>query len=151
VARAGQRLTNPFTGQTIVFRQTAADTEGELMELDSNYGEAGDAAPPHHHPSQDERFEVLEGELTAVVEGEERELRAGDTLEIPAGTPHQFRKAEGAEARLKWETRPALRTEDFLETMIGLLQDVKDGVEGASDPARAGAVFEEYADVYRAA
>ena len=41
MAQSGQRLTNPFTGQTIVFRRTAADTGGELLELESILRGAG--------------------------------------------------------------------------------------------------------------
>jgi mannose-6-phosphate isomerase-like protein (cupin superfamily) len=119
VAHTGQKLTNPFTGQSIVFRRTTEETAGELVEVESIYSTAGSAAPAHFHPSQDEHFEVLEGELTAVLDGEERELGPGDTLEIPAGTPHVFRKAEGVEARMIWVTRPALRTEEFFELVFG--------------------------------
>ena len=119
MARPGDRLTNPFTGQSIVFRRTTAETGGELVEVESIYSTAGSAAPAHLHPSQDEHFEVLEGELVAVLDGEERELGPGDTLEIPAGTPHLFQKAEGVEARMIWVTRPALRTEEFFELVFG--------------------------------
>ena len=44
----------------------------------------GSAPPPHFHPAQDERFEVLEGELSAVVDGAERTLRAGRHPRHPA-------------------------------------------------------------------
>ena len=147
MARAGRRLTNPFTGQTIVFVRTAEDTGGELLELESIYGSAGDAAPPHMHPAQDEEFEVLEGEIAALVDGSERRLVVGDALEIPAGTVHQFRKDEGVEARLRWVTRPALRTGEFLEALFALLSAVSEGDAGASE--RLPALFEEYRDVYR--
>ena len=53
-------------------------------------GPGGSPPPKHFHPAQDERFEVLEGALTARVDGEERELESGDVLEIPRGAVHQM-------------------------------------------------------------
>lgn len=149
MAQAGQTLTNPFTGQTIEFVRTAADTGGALLELESVYGPAGDAAPAHLHPAQDERFEVLEGEILAVLDGEERRLTTGDTVDVPAGTPQLFRKDEGLEARLRWETRPALRTEEFLSAMFALLHEVSEGDAAAAE--RLPEIFSEYSDVYRPA
>ena len=67
MAKAGDVLENPFTGQTLTFRRTTADTAGALLEVESRWAHAGQEPPVHHHPSQDERFEVLEGELRAQV------------------------------------------------------------------------------------
>lgn len=47
--------------------------------------------PLHVHHTEDELFRVLEGEFRFIVDGEERRLRAGDTLLAPKGVPHQFR------------------------------------------------------------
>ncbi len=79
-------------------------------------GEAG-MPPAHLHPKQDERFEVLEGTMRAVVDGEERVYSAGEAFEVPAGTPHQM-AAEGP-TRTRWEVRPALRTAEFFERLYG--------------------------------
>src|SRR5919202_1019604 len=62
--------------------------------------------------------EVLAGELTARVDGgEEQKLHAGETLDIPAGTKHQMWNAAAAEARVRWETRPAGRTEEWFRAI----------------------------------
>jgi mannose-6-phosphate isomerase-like protein (cupin superfamily) len=61
-------------------------------------------APPgrgpslHRHP-YDEIFIVQEGEATAVVGDEERQVRAGDILVIPAHTPHAFQNSGEAHLR----------------------------------------------------
>jgi quercetin dioxygenase-like cupin family protein len=85
----------------------------EVLEMEAFYTGRGRFPPEHYHPSQDEQFEVLEGAVKAVVNGEELRYVAGDSFDIPAGTPHQM-AGDGA-ARVHWEVRPALRMADFFE------------------------------------
>jgi len=74
VARAGDVLENPTTGERIVFRKTAVETNGEALEYEILFTPRGFGAQEHHHPRQQERHEVLEGELGIVVAGRERRL-----------------------------------------------------------------------------
>jgi hypothetical protein len=61
MARAGDELVNPVTGLRTVFRKTARETSGELLQVDW-IGERGwTTGPDHIHPRQEERFEVLSG------------------------------------------------------------------------------------------
>ena len=113
MARRGLTITDPTTGQTITFKQTSADTDGALLELETTYVEGGGRPPAHRHPTQDERFSVLEGQLHVRVGRERRTLGRGATIEIPAGTAH----AMHGNARVQWEVRPALHTEQFLEAV----------------------------------
>ena len=85
--------------------------------MEASYsGEAG-MPPEHLHPNQAERFEVLEGTMRAIVDGEERVYEVGESFAVPPGTPHQM-GAEGR-ARMRWEVRPALRTAEFFERLYG--------------------------------
>jgi mannose-6-phosphate isomerase-like protein (cupin superfamily) len=92
---------------------TGADTHGELHEMRATYAPRSPSPPAHHHPAQDERFEVLEGTLTFVVDGVTREVGAGSTIDIPAGAVHQVRNAGDEPAVALWQTRPASRTGEF--------------------------------------
>jgi mannose-6-phosphate isomerase-like protein (cupin superfamily) len=85
----------------------------EVLEMEARYAGRGDLPPEHYHPRQHERFEVLEGAVRVIVDGDERRYGAGDTFEIPAGTPHQM--AGDGPARVHWEVRPALKTAEFFE------------------------------------
>jgi quercetin dioxygenase-like cupin family protein len=89
----------------------------EELEMEASYsGEA--AMPPEHlHPRQAERFEVLEGRMRTIIDGEERLYEQGESFEVPAGTPHQM-AAEGP-TRTRWEVKPALRTAEFFERLYG--------------------------------
>ena len=109
---AGQEIEG-FGGMRLRF----VTVEPEELVMEATYsGEAG-MPPAHLHPKQDERFEVLEGTMRAVVDGEERVYTAGEAFEVPAGTPHQM-AAEGP-TRTRWEVRPALRTAEFFERLYG--------------------------------
>lgn len=113
MARRGLTLTDPTTGQTITFLRTAADTGGELLEMETTYAGKVGKPPLHRHPAQAERFEVLEGELHVRLGRKSRTLIAGEQLDVPAGTAH----AMHGKARARWEVRPALETEAFLEAV----------------------------------
>jgi len=148
MAKPGDVLENPFTGQTLAFRRTAAETGGEVLEVESTWAGEGQEPPVHYHPQQEEHFEVLEGELRARVGDEDRTVRAGDTLEVPAGTPHAMWNAGPGPARALWQTRPALRTEAFFELVWGLAQAAHSGQESPG-PDEVAAMMREYEQEFR--
>ena len=122
MAQSGEQISNG-AGMSLRFLRTASDTGGELLEMEATY-EPGEVMPPEHfHPNQVERFEILEGTMHARIGGEERELHAGDTIEIEARVPHTMWNEGPGQARTRWETRPALRTEDFFETLFRIAGD----------------------------
>jgi cupin domain len=116
VAQAGQEIEG-FGGMKLLLVRTGEETDGALLEMEASYsGEAG-MPPEHFHPTQVERFEVLEGSMRAIVDGRERVYGTGESFEVPPGTPHQM-AAEGP-TRMRWEVRPALRTAEFFERLYG--------------------------------
>lgn len=122
MASAGQVLENPVSGERLVFRRTAAETGGEVLEYDLLFRPAGFLVQEHVHPHQSESHEVLEGELGLVLAGEERRLAAGDVLVVPAGTPHRLVALGQEPARVRFELRPALDTEDFIEALYSFVR-----------------------------
>ena len=63
--RTGQTLVNAVTGESLTFVRTAADTNGELVEVECVVQPGGFVAAAHVHPHQSERFAVVEGELSS--------------------------------------------------------------------------------------
>jgi quercetin dioxygenase-like cupin family protein len=149
MANAGDVLENPFTGQTLTFRRTTAQTAGELLEVESSWAGAGQEPPEHHHPYQEERFEVLEGELRARVGDAEHTVRAGETLDVPAGTPHSMWNPGPGRARAVWQTHPGLKTEAFFELVWGLAQAAKANDKGGPSADEVAAMLRQYADEFR--
>jgi quercetin dioxygenase-like cupin family protein len=106
--REGQELVGPNGFRLKFTRITEA-----VLEMEAFYSGEGSLPPEHYHPRQDEHFEVLEGAVTAVLNGHRHRYSAGETFDVPARTPHQM--AGDGPARLHWEVRPALRTAEFFE------------------------------------
>lgn len=131
-------LANPVTGMTLQILRSAEETGGELLEMEAGYP-AGSAAPPFHfHPRQEERFVILEGRMRAVLGGVERDLVAGESLVILAGEAHAMWNPGPESARVSWQVRPALRTQQFFETVFALAargEVSADGVPGLLDLA----------------
>jgi quercetin dioxygenase-like cupin family protein len=117
-----------------------------LLEVEATYDPGGSPPPPHLHPNQSERFEVLEGILRTQVEGEDRELRAGDTLDVPSGAVHRMWNAAGMPARVRWETTPRGRTEQWFEQLDALQRDGRVGRNGMPSPLAFGVYLTEYSD-----
>jgi quercetin dioxygenase-like cupin family protein len=130
VAQAGDEFRNPVTGQRIRFLEIS----DEVLVVEASYEPGARRAPAHHHPAQHERITVLSGTVQCTVAGVERTLCKGESIEIQPGVPHDIAGDAERRGRVRWETRPALRTADFLETMLGLAQDrrvsPKTGVPG---------------------
>ena len=146
--RAGQTIENPVTGETITFLRTAAETDGELVEIEVTVEPDGAVAAAHVHPFQSERFEVLGGTLE-FRRGREKVLAGpGEDVTVPAGTAHSFRNAGETVARFRCELRPAFQFERFLETMFGLAADGKTNKKGMPSPLRLAVIANaHFADV----
>lgn len=104
----------------------------ELLAMEADYEDTGTMPPPHLHPSQDERFEVLDGTIHAIVGDDDAHHSAGAVFDVPRGVVHQM--AADGPARVRWEVRPALRTAEFFERLYsgdvgpGFLDDFADEI-----------------------
>jgi len=145
----GQTLQNPATGETLVFRTTSADTNGELVVVEAFVEPDGAVAAAHVHPSQEERFEVLAGELEFQLGKRKLVARAGDRVLVPAGTPHRFRNVGGETAHFVCEVSPALGFEQLLETMFSLAVDGKVSKKGMPNPLRLAVIARHHFDDVR--
>jgi hypothetical protein len=109
--------------------------------MEASYSGEGGMPPMHLHPSQAERFEVLEGRMRTVVDGEERTYGPGEAFDVPPGTPHQMGADEPT--RMRWEVRPAMRTAEFFERLYG------EGPDSAREMGEG--FFAEFEDEFRLA
>lgn len=122
MATSGDVLEHPVTREKIVFRKTAADTGGELIEADFYMQPGAFVAAEHIHPRQEERFEVIAGALRGRVEGKALAAGPGTTVVVSPGVPHIWWNAGDTELHVRVEVRPALEFERFFETFFGLAQ-----------------------------
>jgi mannose-6-phosphate isomerase-like protein (cupin superfamily) len=147
--RAGDTITNPLTGERLVFHRTASDTDGEYVLVEAIVQPDGFVAAGHVHPFQSEHFEVLSGTLGIRVGRRTLLAGPGDTVTVEPGTAHRFWNAGTDEARFMCEVRPALLFEQLLETMFGLAEDGKTNKKGMPNPLRLAVIAKAHFDDVR--
>jgi mannose-6-phosphate isomerase-like protein (cupin superfamily) len=102
-------------GETVTVRRSDED----LLEVEGEWAPSG-SPPPKHYPSQSEHFEVLEGTLRTSVDGVERDLHAGEALDIPPRAVQRMWNPGAEPARALWQTRPRGRTEPWFTDIDAL-------------------------------
>lgn len=147
--RQGDTIENPITGERVTFLKTSAETDGELVVIDTVVAPGGFVAAEHLHPYQSERFEILSGEVEFKLGKEVVTARPGDVLMVEPGTSHQFRNLGNEEIRFRTEVRPALSFETFLQTMFGLASEGKTNKKGMPNPFRLAVIMDEHFDLVR--
>jgi quercetin dioxygenase-like cupin family protein len=120
MAVAGDILEEPVSGLRIVFRKTAAETEGRLLRMDMFFRPGGFVAGEHVHPRQEERFEVLAGKPWFRIAGKRLRLSPGKTVTAPARVRHTWGNDGADEVHALVEFRPALATERLFEDLCAL-------------------------------
>jgi quercetin dioxygenase-like cupin family protein len=137
-------IENPVTGERIAFRKRAADTAGELLELDLFLAPGAFVATPHVHPNQTEVFRVVRGHVQVRVGKDLRTYGPGEVATVPPGKRHAWWNPFGDEAHLIVEVRPALGTETMFETFFGLAQDGKTMAGGLPRPLQLLVLLDAY-------
>jgi quercetin dioxygenase-like cupin family protein len=92
-------------------RLTILTSSEELLAMEARYAPSRAKPPEHYHPSQEETFTGISGTIKVRVDGVERTLGPGETLTIAPGSRHAFWNSGSEPATVRWEVRPALRTE----------------------------------------
>jgi len=144
VARAGDELDLPTLGMRIVFRQSAAETDGELLSYDVIGRPRGFVVQGHVHPSQEERHEVIAGADGLELGTTTRVYGVGESFAVPPGTPHRHFPAGPGEGHVHVELRPALRTEVFLERLAELDRDGQITGRGLLKPVAAARMILDF-------
>jgi mannose-6-phosphate isomerase-like protein (cupin superfamily) len=76
--------------------QTTEKSQTGVMTLAPGDSSSGDL---NTHPRSDQVVLLLEGELTADIEGETRRMRTGDVVIVPAASRHRFTNSGASKAR----------------------------------------------------
>jgi mannose-6-phosphate isomerase-like protein (cupin superfamily) len=149
MAYAGQIINNPVSGEEIEFIRTAADTDGELLELELRLTPDGKVPGAHVHPHQEERFEVLEGRMRFRMGLKTIEAGPGDVVTVPAGKIHKFANADDTTAVVNVQVTPALEMERLLETTAQLAEEGRVLRSGMPRPLELALFVREFKDEVR--
>jgi quercetin dioxygenase-like cupin family protein len=126
VLKVGTVLESPQTREHLVIRSTAESSHGELFQAELTAQPGKYVVRSHLHPSQEERFVVLEGTYGYKIGDRTGTAAPGETVVCPVGVPHSQWNAGPGVMRIYYEHRPALESaEMFFETYFGLSRDGK--------------------------
>lgn len=125
MARQGDKIINPRTGQKMIFLQTGKETNGLLLEMESFNPKSDIREPMHIHPKQESSARVISGRLHFLVNGNEQIVGPGEKIVIPAGAPHCFWNEDETEAHAVQQFSPALHIDEFFESYFALAKDNK--------------------------
>ena len=76
-------------GGLITWKATSEETGGAFLLFEDEL-DAGKVTPMHRHPTADETFCMLEGEILLDIDGTQRTLHAGGVAVLPRGVPHAY-------------------------------------------------------------
>lgn len=113
-----QVVEDPVLRQRYRFERRS-DAQGEYAELEM-WVDPGGGVTPHVHPTQEERFTVLEGRAEVLSGRRWATYGPGETAVVEPGTRHAFRNRSGGVTRFRVEARPPESLEAFLTDVAAL-------------------------------
>ena len=130
MVQPGDVIENPVTGERITFVRTSAQTGGSLAEMELELSPTAQLAAEHIHLSQEERFEVLDGLIRVRCGGDESLAGAGETVVVPAGSPHAWAPDGDAGARVRLTFTPGAGIEEFFDEFFRLGREGRTNAKG---------------------
>ncbi|HLM25957.1 MAG TPA: cupin domain-containing protein [Thermoleophilaceae bacterium] len=110
-----QVVEDPVLKQRYVFRRT-----GDVLQVEV-WVDPGGGVVPHVHPTFEERFRILSGEVTFEVGRETLVAGAGEEAVVPAGARHTYRNEGFEQAHFVTDASPPVAAlQGFLEDAAAL-------------------------------
>jgi quercetin dioxygenase-like cupin family protein len=151
MAVVNKTITNCKTGQGFRFIQTAGNSSGQLLEIESTFAPGSKEPPAHYHPYQTEDFTVIDGTINVRLGDKIKSFQKGESFHIAAGQVHSMWNSSSSNAVLNWKTRPAMETKKLFETMVGLANDNRTNEDGRPGLLQAIATVNRFSKEYRLA
>ncbi|MGI9556416.1 MAG: cupin domain-containing protein [Solirubrobacterales bacterium] len=145
--KAGDVIENPVTGERAITLEGPGENDEQRLVSEVRIPAGGRLILEHQHPNAFEHFELLEGELDVSVDGQLRKLNAGEVVDIPAGTWHDFTNAGAEKAVVRVEVTPGARFTEMIRTLWGLALDGKTDSEGMPSRLQLVAIAKEFDDL----
>ncbi|MGL5136237.1 MAG: cupin domain-containing protein, partial [Beijerinckiaceae bacterium] len=128
-------IRNSFNGETFVFAES--DNDGTVCRFEvilERDGSGGGNALVHVHPVASETFTVKSGRLAVVMRDVEQIAEAGQSITIPAGTPHYFRNADAGRTEATVEFSPPQQHLRFFRNFATLTEERPEWFSEKGDP-----------------
>jgi mannose-6-phosphate isomerase-like protein (cupin superfamily) len=137
-----------LTHDPILRQKYRFSRDGDVLLVEI-WAEPGGATPEHHHPAIEERFEVLEGEVTFKIDGRAQTAGPGMRVVAKPGVPHAFENTGKNVAYVRAEVEPAGRIQEFLEEGAALNRSGKFSKRATPKGPRALLLGAEFMVRYR--
>jgi quercetin dioxygenase-like cupin family protein len=123
----------------IRFLLESKDTGGQLATFEFTVAAGAKVPMPHSHEHYDETIYGLEGVMTFTVNGQPKEIAAGETLFIPRGAVHGFNNLKSTNAKALAVVTPALIGPEYFQEIAAILN-----AGGPPDVAKVKAVMAKH-------
>jgi quercetin dioxygenase-like cupin family protein/uncharacterized protein YndB with AHSA1/START domain len=117
MAKSGDVIDVPELGLRFEFRHSAQETGGAFTEVDVIGRPKGFIRAMHVHRGQVETHTVISGAMRVKLHGKTRVLKPGESIEIPADTPHSQLPAGKGPGRIRVRLTPSGEIDGFLEAL----------------------------------
>src|SRR3954451_2237677 len=117
MAKSGDVIDVPALGLRFEFRHSAQETGGAFTEVDVIGRPKGFIRAMHVHRGQVETHTVISGAMRVKRHGKTRVLKPGESIEIPADTPHSQLPAGDGPGRIRVRLTPSGQIDGFLEAL----------------------------------
>jgi mannose-6-phosphate isomerase-like protein (cupin superfamily) len=150
VPQAGDAIWNPLTGEKSLLVESAEETGGARIVAEFAVEEGGFVPGGEHvHDNLTEHFNVVQGRIGFVVDGDEQIVTAGEQLTVPPGTWHRWWNAGEGEVRILSRVEPALRFEEAIMVIWGLCADGHTDEQGKPSALLGALLATRYRDEIR--
>jgi mannose-6-phosphate isomerase-like protein (cupin superfamily) len=123
-----------------LFRQRYRfDRRGDVLRIDIWSDPGGGVLTEHFHPTLEERYEVMEGELTVHLDGREQVLRHGERAVVSPGVRHRFENTGEGVSHVRVEAEPAELLQESIED--GAALGGRGDISSDGKPKSASALF----------
>lgn len=112
---------------------TIVRSDAECLQLEARYDPHGNPPPQHIHPRHDERFEVVEGELSVDLGRDRERFGPGTGFEVPRGTVHRMWNDGDVPVVVRWWSTPAMQAESWFRGLAALQQATADAGKSGPD------------------
>jgi GrpB-like predicted nucleotidyltransferase (UPF0157 family)/mannose-6-phosphate isomerase-like protein (cupin superfamily) len=133
-----------MTGERIVFRTTAAETGGRVLEMDAFWTRPGHRTPEHVHPEMQESWRIIAGGPRFRIGDTERTAGPGEVMVAEAGVAHMAWNPRSVPVHVRIQMRPALGWETFIERLFALEAEMQGDGRRGLDPAMLLELLREF-------
>jgi quercetin dioxygenase-like cupin family protein len=138
------KLDDPLFKQRYAFSR-----HGETLRIEMWTDPGGGVIAEHVHPVLEERYEVLDGEITIDLDGVPTRLGPGERAVVAPGVRHAFRNTGDQPAHLVAEAEPAQELRESIEDAVRLARSERFSDSGSPRSFRALAAAAALAQRYR--